>query len=265
MASAAREVWNGIAVQRHVIAALMRREFVLRWGRRNLGFAWLFAEPLVFAFPVITVWTYVRAPFEHGLPMTAFVWSGYMPLLIFRHLTSGAIGSIRGNTTLLFHRRVTPLDIFIGRMALEAIGNLTSVTLSFVVLYIGGWIDWPYDYRLFLFGFIYTSWWALSIALIIAALSERTELVVHIWTPIAYLYIWYSGFFFMAGWIPARWRTIILMIDPPMNCYEMVRAGLFGPKIQTFYYQDVLTYTLLALSALGLWLMHDIRNHLELE
>src|ERR1700752_3652958 len=124
MIASLRAVRRDFAVQCNAIGALMIREFVARWGRRNLGFAWLFCEPLVFAFPVITVWSYVRAPFEHGLPMTTFVWTGYMPLLIFRHVCSGALYSIRNASALLYHRRVTPLDVFLGRQGLEALGNL---------------------------------------------------------------------------------------------------------------------------------------------
>ncbi len=48
------------AVQRRVIGALLMREIQLRWGRRNLGFAWLFCEPLVFALPVLAMWSLLR-------------------------------------------------------------------------------------------------------------------------------------------------------------------------------------------------------------
>src|SRR5207244_8421698 len=102
----------------------MMRELVARWGRRNLGFAWLFCEPLVFAFPVITIWSIVRPPYEHGLPMIAFVWTGYMPLLSFRHITSSAPLAIRQSAARLYPRRVTPLDLFIGRQGLEGVVNL---------------------------------------------------------------------------------------------------------------------------------------------
>jgi capsular polysaccharide transport system permease protein len=265
MTAAFRELYRDLGVQRGVIAALMQREFVLRWGRRNLGFVWLFAEPLVFAIPVIAVWSMVRAPFEHGLPMTAFVWTGYMPLLLFRHITAGALHCIRGNATLLYHRRVTPLDICMGRLGLEALGNLASVFLSFVVFYMFGFIDWPHDYATFLLGFVYTAWWSVAIALILAALSERWELVLHIWAPIGYLYIWFSGFFFLGEWLPLKVRNIALMIDPPFHCYEMVRGGLFGPRIQSFYDLWYLTYLLVILTLIGLWLMQYVRTHLELE
>ena len=113
-----------------------RRHYDARTGHRNLGFAWLICEPLVFAFPVIAVWSYVRAPFEHGVPMVAFVWSGYLPVLIFRHITGGAMLSLRGNAALFYHSRVTPLDVFIGRQGLEALGNLASSVVSFVVLFV---------------------------------------------------------------------------------------------------------------------------------
>jgi capsular polysaccharide transport system permease protein len=124
---ALRPLWRDFTVQRQVVGAIMMRELVTRWGRRDLGFAWLFCEPLVFAFPVIAIWTYVRTPYEHGLPITAFVWTGYMPILIFRHVTGGALYSFRNNAAMLYHRRVTPLDLFIGRQGLEALGNLASV------------------------------------------------------------------------------------------------------------------------------------------
>ena len=60
---------RALAVQQRIIGALFMREFMTRWGRRNLGFAWLFAEPLVFAFPVLLMWSIMRSPFEHGLPV----------------------------------------------------------------------------------------------------------------------------------------------------------------------------------------------------
>ena len=44
-----RAFGRSFAVQKRVIGALFMREFMTRWGRRNFGFAWLFAEPLVFA------------------------------------------------------------------------------------------------------------------------------------------------------------------------------------------------------------------------
>lgn len=257
--------FGDLRVQRRVVGAIMMRDLVTRWGRRNLGFAWLFCEPLIFAFPVITVWSYVRAPFEHGLPMVAFVWTGYMPLLIFRHVTGLSLLSLRANSALLYHRQVTPLDLFLGRQGLEALGNLASVVVSFFAIYVIGALDLPYNYPLMLFGFLYTAWWSLCIGMLLAALSERSELVAHIWQPIGYLYIFFSGFFVLAEWLPTKLRVIALAIDPPLHCYEMVRGGYFGPQMHAYYNIPYLTFLLTVLTLIGLWLMRDVRHHVELE
>ena len=266
MARSLRLLWADLAVQRRVVGAIMMRELVTRWGRRNLGFAWLFCEPLVFAFSVIAVWSYVRAPFDRGLPMTAFVWTGYMPLLIFRHVTSGALQSIRNSAALLYHRRVTPFDLFLGRQGLEALGNLASVAVSFVAFVAIGAIDWPANYGLMLLGFLYTTWWSLCVALIIVSLSERFEVILHIWPPISYLYIFFSGFFYLADWLPVDLRRIALAVDPPMHCYEMVRGGLFGNQLMHPHYDlPYLTFLLAVLTLIGLVLVRGVRKHLELE
>ena len=264
-AATLRLLWHDIKVQQRVVGAIMMREMVTRWGRRNLGFAWLFCEPLVFAFPVIAVWAHVRAPFEHGLPMVDFVWTGYMPLLIFRHVTGGALNSLHNSAALLYHSRVTPLDLFIGRQGLEAFGNIASVILSFAVIYMIGALDWPYDYQIMILGFLYTVWWSLCIALLLAVLSERTELIEHIWPPIGYLYIFFSGFFFMADWLPTSLRNVALWIDPPLHCFEMVRSGMFGPRIHAHYDTSYLALLLTMLTLLGLFLVRDVRKHLEIE
>lgn len=50
-----------------------------------------------------------------------------------------------------------------------------------------------------------------------------------------------------------------------MHSYEMIRAGLFGNKIQTFCDVPCLTAILAGLALLGLWLAPDMRSHVELE
>ena len=84
------------AVQRRVIGALLMREIQLRWGRRNLGFAWLFCELLIFALPVLAMWSLLRTGIDRGgVPFIAFMWSGYLPILMFRHVTSHSLYAIR--------------------------------------------------------------------------------------------------------------------------------------------------------------------------
>jgi capsular polysaccharide transport system permease protein len=253
------------AVQRRVLGAIFMREIQTRWGRRNLGFAWLFAEPLVFALPVLGLWSAMRSPTEHGLPMIALAWSGYMPLLIFRHISNRALRLVRSNAVLLYHRAITPLDIIIGLCALEAVGNIAAMAFSFLLLHLIGVLEIPYNYTLFLVGVMYMTWWSLAVALLIAAWSERNEMVEHIWPPISYMYMPISGFFYLAEWLPPSVRDLALTFIPPLHCYELIRSGLFGPKIQAFYDIGYLTVLLAVLTLVGLRLARDIRRFVELD
>ena len=261
----ARMFLRGLAIQKGVLGALLMREIEIRWGRRNVGFAWVVLEPLIFALPVLGVWRLVRGPFEHGIPVIAFLWSGYLPILAFRHITGHAMYSIRQNSAMLFHQRVTPLDIVLGRAGLEIAGNMAAVVASFGFFHMLGSVDWPEDPWRFLLVFILMYWWCTAIALIIAAASEQSDLVEHIWQPMSYLYIFYSGFMLLAAWLPDAYRPLVMMIDPPLQGYEIIRGGLFGTKIQTFGDPLYLTFLLAILTLLGLWLMRGVRKHLELE
>jgi capsular polysaccharide transport system permease protein len=77
------EFLRSFRIQCRVIGALIMRETYTRYGRENLGFAWVFAEFLIFALPVMAMWHFIRGRYEHGLLMMAFVWSGYLPITLF--------------------------------------------------------------------------------------------------------------------------------------------------------------------------------------
>src|SRR6516225_4335140 len=133
--------WRGFLIQWRVVGALIIREIYTRFGREGLGFAWIVAEPLVFAIPVLFVWRAVRSPYEHGLPLMPFLWTGYLPLLLFRHVGARILLFVRVNAGLLYHRQVTIFDIFLARCLLEVASNLTALVASFVLFYSVGWID----------------------------------------------------------------------------------------------------------------------------
>ena len=128
-----------------------------------------------------------------------------------------------------------------------------------------GALEWPRDLPLFLLGNLYMAWWSFAVALLIAAGSEHSDIVEHIWLPISYMYLPISGFMFMAVWLPTPIRQLALTVMPALPAYEMIRAGLFGNQIQTFYDTGYLTGALAVLSLIGLWLVRDVRRHLELE
>jgi capsular polysaccharide transport system permease protein len=256
---------RGWAVQSRVIGALLMRDLHLRWGRRNLGFAWLILEPLVFALAVLTMWSFLHRSQERGMPVIAFLWSGYLPLLMFRHVTGHSLHVIRAGGSLLYHRAVTPFDLLVARISLEVIGNLAATALSFLIFHQMGIIEWPHDPSLFILGLFYMAWWSISMAMILAPWSERSELVQHFWPPISYMYLPVCGFFYLAAWLPPPVRNVALTLLPSLHSYEMIRGGLFGDRIQVFYDLSYVSFVLAVLTLIGLWLMHGVRRYIQFD
>ncbi|HKM68755.1 MAG TPA: ABC transporter permease [Stellaceae bacterium] len=256
--------WRGLVIQWRVVGAMLIREIYSRFGREGLGFVWVIGEPLTFALPVLFLWRAVRGSQEHGLALVPFLWSGYIPLQLFRHLGGRMLLFVRANVGLLYHQRVKIFDIFLARVLLEIGSNLTALIATFAVFYAIGSLAVPRDLPMFYLGYFYTIWWCVAVALIIGALSERTEWVAQIWTPFSYLYMFFSGFFFLADWLPPTLRKIALY-QPSVQAYEMIRAGVFGATIKTYGDPAYTTFVLSIMTLIGLWLMREARKFIRLE
>jgi capsular polysaccharide transport system permease protein len=256
--------WQDLATQRRVVGALLIREIYTRFGRQGLGFGWIVLEPLIFAIPVLLVWSVARSPYEHRIPMIPFLWSGYLPLLLFRHVGGRMLLFVRVNAGLLYHRQVTIFDIFLARCLLEITSNLTAVVASFAFFYSLGWLDFPRDLPMFYLGYFFAIWWSAAAGLIIGGLSERTEWVEKIWQPYSYLYIFFSGFFVMAEWLPQSIRGWALL-QPSLQSYELIRAGIFGNAVKTYGDPTYTSLVLAVLTFIGLLLMRESRKYVVAE
>ena len=257
-------LWRGFVIQWRVVSALIIREVYTRFGRESLGFMWIVAETLIFAIPVLFMWQAIRGSHEHGISVMPFLWSGYLPLMLFRHLGGRILFFVRANAPLLYHQRVKILDIFFARALLEIGSNLAALVVSFAVFYAIGAVDVPRDLPMFYLGYFYMIWWAVAVALIIGPLAERSDWVQQIWLPYSYMYLIFSGFFYLADWLPPSLRTVALY-QPYTQAYEMIRAGVFGATITTYGDPAYTTFVLAILTLFGLWLMREARKYIVLE
>jgi capsular polysaccharide transport system permease protein len=133
------------------------------------------------------------------------------------------------------------------------------VIFSFALLFALGVFDWPRDPPMFYLGYFYTVWWSISVGLIIGGLSERSDLVEKIWMPISYMYMAVSGFFYLADWLPGPVRSWALL-QPSLQPYEMLRAGLFGHTIRTYGDPVYTSYVCAVLTLIGLVLINQSRK-----
>ncbi|WP_225199381.1 ABC transporter permease [Gluconobacter oxydans] len=220
-------LWSLFQLQGRVIGALMLRELHTRFGRENLGYLWIVGEPILFCMGVAIAWTAMRPPHEHGLPITAIVLTGYIPLTMWRHCLLSAVKAFEANGSLLFHRQVTPLDIITARVILEVMGTLMAGLIVATGAFLLGYMTPPQDYGLLYLGILFHIAFSLATALLVAALSERSEMIEKTITIFSYLSLPFSGAFAMVSWVSPHFQKILLW-SPSVQSIEMIRGGQFG-------------------------------------
>jgi capsular polysaccharide transport system permease protein len=256
-----RQGWD---IQVRVIGALMIRELTTRFGRENIGFLWIMAEPMLFALSVGVLWRFMKGPYEFGFDIVAFTVSGYIPMVLFRSVISRSIMSFTVNGNFMYHRQIKVLDILLVRFLIELIGHMMAYLG--IALFLGalGIFPAPYDVGFILLGGAYYAFFTLSVALVLAPLSEISETLEKITPLFTYIMIPLSGAFYFVSALSPKVAEIVLY-SPPVHGMEMMRLGLFGPSINPqFDYLYPLTFCLPA-TMLGLTLCRIVRRRLVVE
>ncbi|MFC3173273.1 ABC transporter permease [Novosphingobium bradum] len=255
---------EGTRIQFRVITALMIRELTTRFGRENIGFLWIMAEPLLFGSLVSIMWTIMKGPEEHGVSVVAFVITGYLPLTLFRNSVNRAVSVFQVNSSLMYHRQIKILDFIFVRVLVEVVGTLMAYLFVAVVLIYFDLFPVPADLGIFVAGFLLYSLFTLSLCLVIAPASEMSSALEKFMPVTTYIMIPVSGTFNMVSWLTPAAREYLLW-SPPVNAMEMMRAGIFGDQVAPYYGFAVPLLVPMVLSLLGLFLCRIVRNHLEVE
>jgi len=250
-ASAASSLLRSWSIQRRVIWALFLRETLTRFGRHNIGFLWLFVEPMLFTLGVTAMWTALKSVHGSSLPIVAFAITGYSSVLLWRNMSSRCIGALTPNLSLLYHRNVRPLDIYASRLLLEGAGATMSFVFLVILFGFVGWLDMPEDVLQVLGGWIMLAWFGASLAMFLGALSERSETIEKLWHPLSYLLFPLSGAAFLVDALPQQGREIVLWL-PMVHGIEYVREGYFGSQMHAHYDMAYMALCNVVLTILGL-------------
>lgn len=243
------------AIQRRVIWALLLREIMTRYGRHNIGFLWVFVEPMLFTLGVTALWTATESFHGSSLPIVAFAITGYSSVLLWRNMPSRCIGSLTPNLSLLYHRNVRPLDIYAARLLLEAAGTTMSFVFLIVFFVFIGWLEMPEDVLQIAAAWLMLAWFGAGLAALLGALSEVSETIEKLWHPMSYLLFPLSGAAFLVDALPKPAQDIILWF-PMVHGVEYLREGYFGSQVTAHYdlvYMGIanLTLTILGLAQLS--------------
>lgn len=221
-------------ITRRVISALLMRELLTRYGRNNIGFLWLFVEPMLFVLVVTIIWTFVRRISGSNIPIVAFALTGYSSMLLWRNMPNRCIGALKSNLSLLYHRQVTILDVYFARILLEFMAVSTSFVALAIAFYAMEWLTAPEDLLQVLWGWLLLGWFGAGLGLTIGGLSEKFPPIGNLWGPFSYILIIFSGVAYVADVLPQNIREIVLWL-PTLNALEYLREGWFGSLFRAHY------------------------------
>ncbi|GLK44138.1 MULTISPECIES: ABC transporter permease [Novosphingobium] len=252
-------------VQGRVIHALLMREVLTRYGRHNIGFLWLFVEPMIFTLGVAALWSAFHAVHGSSLPIVAFAVTGYSSILLWRNMGFRTIGAIEPNLSLLYHRNIKPIDIYLSRLLLEVIGATASfVVVSFIFGMMSDDITWPENLAEVIAGWTLLAWFGVGLAILAGAVSEEHEFVEKLWHPAQYLLVPLSGAAFQVDALPTALQKLALYL-PMVNGVEIVREGFFGSKFHAHYDVGYLVTVNTVLTVLGLAQLRKIAREITPE
>ena len=209
------------------------REILTRYGRNNIGFMWLFVEPMMFTSGVLVLRTAIDFH-EVAVPIVGFVLSGYASILMWRNTINRCGNALTPNRALMHHRNVRVFDLFAARIILESAGATMSFMILATLLTLVGLMQAPDDILKMLVGWLLLTWFSLDMALIIGSFAVLSESVERVWHVLGSLFLPLSGAFFMVEWLPTYAQHIVVWF-PTVTCTELMREGLFGPVVRTYY------------------------------
>jgi len=255
---------DSLTLQFQVIKALMVRELLSEHERKNIGFLWLFVEPLIFLIIIILT----RGALFHGndsikgIPFLGFLLTGYIVFMMFRRGISYVGSAADSNRNLLFHRNITVLDLFYSRFFLE------FLSLSFVLIFLNlvffyfGYMSLPNDYFKSAVGWFFINWFFFSIGLIFSYFNYKFNFLKRNRIIIMFLIIPHSGITFMVSWLPPYQQEYFLWW-PCLHAMELLREGYFGTNINAIYSPYFLIFTNFFLFLFALALSGKLKRELE--
>lgn len=219
-------------IQKRVVKALILREMITRYGRNNLGFLWLFVEPLLVTMVTALLWKFVRGSHITDINIVAFMITGYPIMMLWRQSSSKTMGSVTANSGLLYHRNVRVIDLLLSRMILE-IASVTVAQILILMLFIFiGWIELPADIFYMLIAWFLMAFFGLGLGFVLYAISCKSEVFSKIWNAMGIVFMIVSGVFYFVSSLPQQAQEIVLWM-PMIHGTEMFRHGYFGATVVT--------------------------------
>jgi lipopolysaccharide transport system permease protein len=244
-----RELWRF----RELVYFLALRDVKVRYKQTALGVAWVILQPLL-AMGIFSIvfGQIARLPSE-GVPYPLFVFAGLVPWFYFANATSGASGSVVGNTQLIskvyFPRLVIPVAAVLANLVDLAIGLTLELALLtyFGVHFTPRLVLVPALVLLVVLTALGISVWLSALDVQYRDVRYAVPFLIQVWlfaTPIVY----------PASEVPERWRAFVAL-NPMAGVIEGFRWALLG-STAAFPAQLLASSVLIVGVALGTGLLY---------
>lgn len=248
--------FSALRSQRRIIGALILRELHARFGRHNIGYLWMIAEPLMLATVISTLHYVGHVEGGSGMGPFPFTVIGYCTFIIFRNTFNRAPAMIQGAAPLMHHRMITPFDVVLANAVVEMCGCFSSLVLLMTVAVILGIAEPPVRPLYLLFAVFQMSWLTLSMSLIVASYAYDNHLLERFVHPFSYFMIPLSGAFFTMSFLPI-WARDYMAWNPMMSIFETARYGQFKSGTDDHIHTG---YTIAVCAAFTYWGLLAIRR-----
>ncbi|WP_206245246.1 ABC transporter permease [Novosphingobium terrae] len=255
-------LWSGLSTQASVIRALSIRELQQRFGRDNIGYLWVIAEPMMLASVITMLHSVVAGKSDGGMSPYTFMLTGYSIYIIFRNTFNRGESALHSSETLMYHGMISPFDIMLSKSLVETIGCLSALVFLQSAGIMIGVADFPARPIYLIGAILLFAWFAFGMTLIVSSYAYRSPLMGRLVAPMSYFALPISGAFITMSILPA-WTRPYMAWNPMMSVFEMARYGQFQQAPSTYIFPwYVVTVATLA-SYWGLLEIRRVRKYIH--
>jgi capsular polysaccharide transport system permease protein len=251
-------------VQSKVVGALIMRELHTRFGRDNIGYLWVIAEPMILAITVTSMHMGTIGHSEYGMDPAPFWITGYTAFVMFRSIVLRAESALEANRSLLYHRVVTITDMLVARCLLEGAGTTLAMFILLGAAAMAGLGTMPERPLLLLEGMFLLLWFSFAMSLLVCAGCEVSPLIARFTHPVVYIMLPVSGVFFLLTWVPEPYRDWLWWF-PMIHMFELIREGQFSVYDSPYVSVPYAVAWCMGMTLVGLASVGMVRRRLHLE
>ena len=215
-------------VQARVVVSLMLREMRMHTRHSRLSYVLELLEPMLQLTMMLGVFSAINRQADFGTSMFLFLGTGMIPYFTFVHISSKAMGAVRGGGLTKSVPLVKPLDLMLARAFLEVLQLAVVMILlfSFIYLVIEVPDAWPIRPLNAVAAFVVTAAMAIGVGIVNGVIGSFFRLWALVYGVFARSLLFLSAVFYVPDYMPTQIRDWLVW-NPVLHGVEWFRTGFY--------------------------------------